>query len=128
TALQAAMDEAASAGKVLVINENYLVDVETGLNVPSGSEIVWEGAGCLTAIPTDFGRHIILRLLNKNNVKLVRPKLVGERDDHLGTTGEWGYGIGLGGASDVEIVEPDVSKMWGDGIYVGVRLPKGGTD
>src|SRR5690606_17863655 len=28
----------------------------------------------------------------------------------------------------VEILEPDISKCWGDGIYVGVRLPKGGTD
>lgn len=50
--------------------------------------------------------------------------IVGDRERHLGKTGEWGHCITLLGASDVTIQGTKAFKCWGDGIMIG--YPVGG--
>lgn len=46
-------------------------------------------------------------------------KIIGERDGHLGTGGEFGMGVNVRGASNIYIADITVSKCWGDGVYLG---------
>jgi hypothetical protein len=49
--------------------------------------------------------------------------VVGERDRHLGRTGEWGHGIQLRGAQRVTLRDIHVSNFWGDGVSVAAINP-----
>ena len=46
-------------------------------------------------------------------------QIVGERDRHLGSTGQWGHCIGVRGCKRVTVRDIRLSKGWGDGISVG---------
>ncbi len=44
---------------------------------------------------------------------------MGERNEHLGFSGEWGMGISIKGSQNISINNVNVSDCWGDGIYIG---------
>src|SRR5690606_16439042 len=50
--------------------------------------------------------------------KVINPTLVGDRDKHTGTKGEWGMGIRVQGSNNVKIIGANISDFWGDGIYI----------
>src|SRR5690606_8091018 len=43
----------------------------------------------------------------------------GDRDTHLGHSGEWGHGIALDGAERVTVRDIRVTRCWGDGVRIG---------
>ena len=45
--------------------------------------------------------------------------IFGERDEHIGTSGEWGKGINLSKCNYAHIENVTVKNCWGDGIYIG---------
>jgi hypothetical protein len=68
----------------------------------NGYSIVWIWKCARAAIEADFGR------------------VVGERDAHVGTTGEWGHGVVIAdGATDATLRNLIVERCWGDGVFVG---------
>jgi nitrous oxidase accessory protein NosD len=58
-----------------------------------------------------------------SDVEVSGGEIQGERDRHQGTTGQWGHGITLRGASRVTIRDILISKCWGDGICMGCAYP-----
>src|SRR5690606_16040148 len=58
-------------------------------------------------------------IINAENVKVNNAYLIGDKDKHLGTKGEWGMGINILSSSNVNIINPKIKKTWGDGIYIG---------
>jgi hypothetical protein len=73
----------------------------------------------LHAITNGVTRYHIIKVWGVNNVEIVGGNVVGERDTHTGTTGEWGYGINISGSEDVEILNVHISNCWGDGLLIG---------
>lgn len=74
----------------------------------------------LQAIPNSERAYQILRIYDVENITVEGGNLIGERYQHTGTTGEWGYGISIQGGSNI-VVNDLVSKdMWGDGINLQV--------
>lgn len=69
--------------------------------------------------PNELIRYEILRIHNVKNVTVLNPTIVGDRQNHLGTDGEWGHGISILGSENVRVVNFDVRNCWGDGLYIG---------
>jgi hypothetical protein len=54
-----------------------------------------------------------------NDVEISGGQIVGERDRHLASAGEWGHCIMIRGCKRVTVRDIRLSKAWGDGISVG---------
>ncbi|RDS81147.1 hypothetical protein DWU98_11430 [Dyella monticola] len=119
-AIQAAINALpASGGTVVIPNGTYMINALTGLNLRSHVRLSMWGGAYLKAIPNNATRYNIVKAWNVNNVEIVGGNVVGERTQHQGTTGEWGYGINISGSSNVFVHDIGVSNSWGDGILVG---------
>ncbi len=64
-------------------------------------------------------KYSLLTISGVSNVWVIGGTLEGERDQHKGKSGEWGYGLRIGkGAKHVTVSNLVSKKMWGDGFYV----------
>jgi hypothetical protein len=91
-----------------------------GLRIPSDRTIYFFGGASLKVIPTEQpGYNALLFPDGTSNVTVYDPHLVGERDEHIGTSGEFGMGIEIYSAKNVRLIRPRIFNFWGDGIYVG---------
>ena len=99
---------------------NFLVSINfKGLNLISNSTIIFDNNSKIKMIPNDKSGYNMLSINGKSNIKLLNPKLVGDRNGHLGNKGEWGMGIGITNSSNIQIINPNIRDLWGDGIYIG---------
>jgi len=80
----------------------------------------------LNARPTDAYSGYIIYAYGVSDVEISGGKLIGERDKHLSTTGEYGHGIQLRGCNRVTIRNMHLSAFWGDGISIGTTLAADG--
>lgn len=109
------------------LNENSIVKIpnfpllvnENGLNLRSGSRIQFQKYSSLKIMPNSLTYYGILRLFNVNDIIINSPVIVGERNEHIGTKGEWGMGLEILSSKNIQIFNPNVSGCWGDGIYIG---------
>jgi hypothetical protein len=115
-ALQHAIEVAGPVATI--IPGTWYVDATRGLNVPSGKTL--NVYGYLQALPNGEPHSSIINVNGATGVTInVAGQIIGDRDIHIGTAGEWGMGISLINSSDVTITGPGIIwKCWGDGIYV----------
>ena len=70
-----------------------------------------------------LSRGLTLELVGEGNdyvgKGLSGGRIIGDRDNHLGTTGEWGHGIMIRGSSRVTVRDIHISRCWGDGVSIG---------
>ena len=96
----------------------YLVNNSVKIN--SNMEIDLNSS-TITMQPNDKTGYTILTISNKENVKIKNGNLIGDKDvhDYVGTsTHQWGMGIYILGAKNIEIENMNISMMTGDGIYI----------
>ena len=118
-AIQAAINQVAGkGGTVLVPSGTYMINAITSLQLQSNMTFLMQGA-TLKAIPNSSGSYQILNIDSVSNVNVIGGTLQGERNNHLGTTGEWGMGIKIMSASNVVISSVISTNAWGDGFYIG---------
>lgn len=99
-------------GFPIMVNDN-------GLIVGSNKTITFLDGSKLVLKPTSKSSYTILKVDRATNVTLIDPYVVGDRNKHIGTSGEHGTGIGIYSSSDVTVVNPTAIDCWGDGMYVG---------
>lgn len=92
---------------------------EYGLRVSSESDLFFPEGAQLKLLSNDKSEYEILRLHNVSNIIIINPNILGDRDLHFGSEGEWGMGISIRGSDNIRIYNPIISKCWGDGIYLG---------
>lgn len=97
----------------------YRVNAVTGLYVSSDTTLVLEPGAVLEVIPNSSEGYSVLRLNNVERVTVRGGELIGDRYQHEGTEGQWGFGINIGGGADHLIEGVTLREMWGDGIYIG---------
>lgn len=87
-----------------------------GLTIRSNSKIIFEKGSKLILQPNNKIRYEVLRLHGIQNVELYSPNIIGDREKHIGSEGEWGYGISIRGSQKIKVYQADVRNCWGDGI------------
>ena len=96
------------------------IDATRGLKLKSNMTLRLEQGAELAAIPNNQAGSVVARVYDCINVQILGPgKIVGERDTHIGTTGEWGNGIELRSSSNIKIAgDLMITRCWGDGIML----------
>lgn len=105
---------------------NYL-STSGGIELKSGINIVMEEKTILKILPNSQKKYVLFRGYGVENITIFGGNLIGDRDTHKGTEGEWGYGIALLGSNNITIDNVDVSNFWGDGLNLQV-LSTAGSD
>ncbi len=133
-AIQSAIDALpVGGGTVRVPVGRYLVDTANPLRLRNRMRLELAPDAVLMARPSNRKRFYVMLLDGISDVEVAGGRIVGDRDRHLGSEGEWGYGIFVRGSSRVLIRDINISKCWGDGICVGaatgaVTAPKYSSD
>ncbi|WP_333678984.1 glycosyl hydrolase family 28-related protein [Dyella sp.] len=119
-AIQAAINALpASGGTVVVPDGTYMINALQAINLRSNVHLAMWGNAYLKAIPNNAQRYWVVKAWNVNNVEISGGHIVGERTQHTGTGGEWGYDLNISGSSHVYVHDIQISNAWGDGVLVG---------
>jgi hypothetical protein len=125
-AIQAAVDEVPlTGGTVIVPRGDYRIDVTKAIILHSNMLFLMDPAATLAAIPTESGRYWVIKVWEVDNVRIVGGRLLGERRQHTGTTGEQGYGLNIQSSTNVMVSDMYLADFWGDGIWIGALGPDG---
>jgi hypothetical protein len=121
TAIQNTINSAVGQGKAIIVPAGtYKINPAVGINLPSNTTIYFDSGAVFQSLATSNSLYKIINMVNVSNVNIIGyPKIIGDRDIHTGTGGESGMGIALYSASNVYIENANISKCWGDGIYLG---------
>lgn len=119
-AIQAAIDGLPdSGGTVHVPAGTYAIDATRNLRLRSRMHLELAPGAQLIALPNAVERAYVVLIQDVTDVEVSGGRILGERDRHLGHTGEWGHGLTVRGASRVTIRDLQVSGCWGDGVSIG---------
>lgn len=109
----------ASGGTVYVPPGRYLIDPTRQLRPKSYTHLKLHQDATLIAKPNSAEVAYVIMLYDVTEVEISGGRIIGDRDHHRGTTGEWGHGIQMRGATNITVRDIHISKCWGDGIVVG---------
>ena len=122
-ALQRAIDAVGKkGGTVFVPDGTYMINAvgPKQVSLKSATTLKLSAGATLKAIPNAEKAYSILTISAVSDVAVVGGTLLGDRDEHQGSAGEWGMGIMvMEGAERITIDRVTSRKMWGDGFYVG---------
>lgn len=90
-----------------------------GIKPRSGQTIIMAADATLKAKPNSTGFYSIINLYQVENVKISGGRLEGERNNHNGTSGEFGYGVSIKACNDITIDGVESFNCWGDSLYIG---------
>ena len=99
---------------------NVSVPVNGGrvFDVNSNTDIIL--LGTIQLLPNNFTNSYIFNIRDCVDVSISGcGKIIGDRDGHTGTAGEWGHGIYIIDSNNVTVEGIEVNKCWGDSIYIG---------
>lgn len=106
-------------GTVVVPAGSYMIDPTRRVRLRSRMHLELAPDARLLAKPNAEERAYVLELARIDDVEISGGRIRGDRDGHLGTTGEWGHGIAIYGCKRVTVRNIHVSRCWGDGIGIG---------
>jgi len=120
-AFQAAVNALPSTGgTVYVPAGTYLIDAVRSVRLRSLMHFEMAVDAKLVAKPNSSERSKVLYVYKIKDVEISGGQIVGERDRHTGTTGEWGHAIQVLGSERVTVRDTRLSRCWGDGMSIGV--------
>lgn len=99
-------------------SSSRLGDIPTCLIIPSNCHIELEDDVVLNCPANSEVNYIILAINDKDNVSIKGGCVNGDLLTHIGTTGEWGYGVHIDNSNNVDISIKTVQHCWGDGYIV----------
>lgn len=106
---------------VIIEEGEYIVSAKRSgdrcLNIVSKTTLTINGT--IQLLPNKHRSYSILNVEGDNILIKGNGLILGDRDNHLGNSGEWGMGINVLSSNHVEIRGITVKKCWGDCIYIG---------
>lgn len=123
--INAALNEATTNDSfdTVVLNGSFIVSARQGfsnvINMKSNVTLEFMPDSKVTLTPNSFLGYYIIGCVEVNNFKIINPYIIGDRESHTGTKGEWGHGVLISGCKDFEINNLYVEQCWGDGINIG---------
>ena len=122
SAFQAAINALPSTGGTVTVPAGtYLLDAVRSVHLRSLMLLQLDPSAKLVAKPNSADSYNVLLADVVHDVEIAGGQIVGERDQHTGTTGESGHGIRIRGSSAVTIRDILISQCWGDGITAGPK-------
>ena len=125
--IQSALNYTRNMGVEYVNDGDYLISTipvdlfgntyNIGLSIGSGVRYIENGS--VRIIPNSHENYYIFNFYGADGFHMKDPVAIGDRDDHLGTGGEWGHCFNLTGCSNGVLIDPVAKKAWGDGFYIG---------
>lgn len=109
----------AAGGTVDVPAGTYVIDPRVSVRLRSYMHLRLADGAKLAARRNGEERAYVLMLFKLTDVEVSGGRIVGDRDNHLGTTGEWGHGIQVLGCNRATVRDIHVSRCWGDGLCIG---------
>lgn len=107
------------SNRVIVLPNKPIIVSEEGLLIGSNKTLVFQKNTVLKIIPNNLEQYGIINIIGSNNIKILNPQIVGDREAHKNKKGEWGHGINILGGQNIIIQNFIISDCWGDGIYIG---------
>ncbi|WP_423149743.1 hypothetical protein, partial [Rubrolithibacter danxiaensis] len=92
---------------------------DKGITIPSNRKIYFLDGAQIWLKGTSKSSYQIFKMQKVSNVTIIDAVIKGDRAKHIGTTGEYGIGIGIYSSSNITLTNPKVTDCWGDGIYIG---------
>lgn len=127
-AIQAAINALPTdGGTVYVPGGTYMIDAVRNLRLRSQMHLQLAADAKLVAIPNAADRYYVLNVYKVSDVEISGGQILGERDQHLGTTGEWGHAIMVRGSKRITVRDMRLSRCWGDGLSIGGAAATTGT-
>lgn len=119
-AFQKAIDLVAAhgGGTVWVPPGNYSINADTSIYLKSNVILSMADSARLIAGATSHERYCVIKASNIHDAQVLGGRIIGDRDYHIGTTGEHGYGIAIQGCDDVQVKNTNISNCWGDGLII----------
>ncbi|UOO37034.1 right-handed parallel beta-helix repeat-containing protein [Oscillospiraceae bacterium CM] len=109
-----------SSQNVYIPGGTYYINVDVSLKLRSNQTLKLADNAILQALPTASANYSVLDISGVTGVTVTGGKIVGDRDNHSGTGGEWGMGILIeNGANNVAVTNITITNCWGDGLYLG---------
>ncbi|GIM54978.1 right-handed parallel beta-helix repeat-containing protein [Capnocytophaga cynodegmi] len=105
---------------ILIKNGTYEIELTNGDGVrPKDScTITFEPNAKIKVRPNRLEVYSVFDTRNRKNITFNNPFLIGDKDEHLGTTGEWCYGIRIVECENIVVRNANISKFWGDGLVI----------
>ena len=125
--IQKAIDFAPRNSTIYFPAGEYLVDAEKDkqLKLKSNINIELNPFATIKVIPNANTNYELFLLSNVENVYIKGGTLKGDKEEHLGTTGEWGHGFKLEFTKNVNVENVNIEDFWGDGISFGGKTYEG---
>jgi polygalacturonase len=110
----------ADGGTIYFPNADYLIDAEESIKMKNHVRLLGDLEARLIqkAASVPSGMNVILAS-RISDFEIDGLTIIGDRDAHVGTTGEGGMGIRVQGSKRGTIKNTFASKCWGDGIVIG---------
>ena len=105
--------------KVTIPSGDYKIDAVKSIKPQNGSVITMSKNTRLSVIPNGSSIYKVFDISNLQNVTITGGQLIGDKYSHLNKNGEWGMGIDIRDSKNITISNMEISKMWGDAIYLG---------
>lgn len=119
-AFQSAIDALPEGGgTVWVPAGNYLINPLRSVRLRSRMHLSMAADARLVAMGNAAPRAYVLLLEQVEDVEVSGGRIIGDRERHLATTGEWGHGVMVRGSERIRLHDLHITRCWGDGISVG---------
>ena len=102
-------------------NTPYMIDAVKSIQLKDNITLQIDGYTTLKCIPNNQQTYNIIDVRDVSNVSIVSDGLayiVGDRDDHLDSKGEWGAGVGVRNVENIYMKNIVSMDTWGDGFYL----------
>lgn len=115
-AIQAAAN---ATNNVFIPDGTYMINAIPGIILNNNQNIELSKNAKLKVITNAADNYTVFKIQNVSNISITGGTLEGERSTHTGTTGAFGHGITMDGATNITIDGVTCKNFWGDGIYIG---------
>lgn len=109
--------------KIIIEQGIYKVSVthfcKSALTVLGKTEIVLNGI--IQLVPNDLKSYNIINIVGSDVYLHGKGSIIGDKQYHLGTEGEWGHGVNVSGYGNTRIHDISIRNCWGDCVYVRTR-------
>jgi hypothetical protein len=96
-----------------------MIDAVKNIRLRSLMHLQIDHEAKLVALPNAADRYYVINAYKVNDVEISGGQVIGERDKHLATTGEWGHCVMVRGCKRVTVRDMRMANGWGDGLSVG---------